>query len=106
MSLVLPCFLPLTYSTRLYTDRGQNTRTNLLYADTNTHTHTRSHTSMHAQSQTPQCLVQNGLIAGLITKETGTKRAPGRDRLAFSIEDPTKLSGRVYRPFLMKRERD
>lgn len=50
-----------------------------------TQTHTHSHTNMHAQSQTPQCLVQNGLVAGLITKETGSKRVPGRDRQAFSI---------------------
>lgn len=53
-------------------------------------------TNTHTPSQTTQCLVQNGLIAGLITKETSIRQAPGRDRLAFSIEDPIKLPGSLF----------
>lgn len=63
-------------STHTHTHTHIN-HTNLLYADTNTHWCSR--TNMSTPSQTPQCLVQNGLIAGLITKETSIKRAPGRD---------------------------
>lgn len=58
--------------------RGETRTLRLLYDHTRAVAHARSITN-------PSVCDANGHIAGLITKETGTKQAPGRDRLAFSI---------------------
>lgn len=94
-SLVLSQFsFVICYTVWIFTQTGHKGQpdSNLLFVDTNM----RRHTNTHSPSQTTQCLVQNGLIAGLITKETSIRRAPGRDRLAFSNEDPIKLSGSLF----------
>lgn len=58
--------------------RGETRTLNLLYDHTHTVTLARSITN-------PSVCDANGHIARLITKETGAKQAPGRDRLAFSV---------------------
>ncbi len=79
---VLPRFLSITYSTHRYTDKGQSMLTNLLYTDT--HTHAQSHTNLHAKSQTPQCLVENGLIVSSPRRPALSRRLAETDRhLAF-----------------------
>lgn len=69
MSSVVPLLsFPPLHTVHAFRQIRGETHTNLVCAGTNAHT--RSHTNAHSQSQATQCLVQNGLIAGLITKET------------------------------------